>query len=869
MAAQTVSVNRNLDESAIAGLANGEDITVNTGARLTINSDNRWSQQAAIIGSIAIDSATGGSVLIDGRDVWWIPFDGGTGNVPALGTWNVNDCTGSVAGAGEFLGIFTALGVAPTAAAAAMPATGFLKMRRKTADFADNEVITLTGGATVTVNSSTGGQRGWLHLVLEEGSTGTVPRLGSFEARGDWFYLADTNGADDQTIQYPVADVCPAIQVETSAGSGVYEWWLCAGSRWGQAANRVATDARGKYFGCTASGVITIARRATNSCGLKPATGCKVRVPNVHVSNAVTTTWVTPSNSATLGTRWDFTTSSAGALTFDKVAGNWYMIFAQAYSVSITDCATTDQINISECATKPVLTRAAVGLVAANDQNPLNIASCFAGVDLIGCRVVKYENESGDLGALVTDCDAVTITGGRYETFGDNTAATLTRGATGTAALTLTRVTNSTLEDVVIIGGLRLTTCVDVDVIDLVYGDKIEGATTNTTNGIYAVDINTGSSRCLVSGYGGNADGIANIHPYAGLVNIAASYACEVRNIGTPAAPYDCGSANAVGCLVNMGGNGADHIVQRCYGSNVRTGAIVDANSDSRCSYIDVWGDGADTGLVLNGLNLTARNLRSTNPTTGATAVYGTHFYTTFISTTEARLVLLGNEPTALSGSKCQVTGGTARFTSTGQCKLVAANDEVTLEMDKPWLGITALNNAAPTFSGTNAANHTIEFQYAMVAGAWNGTWLAATGANLSGIGAIAPATGIWFKWRVRCNTASATNAFINIRITATTNATDYQTQEPLPGVQLTVAANVSLVGAEVRVYDMDNAPAGSYGTELSGVESCATATYTFDAAPDNVVWVQIMKAGYVEFGQQVTAFQGTLPVVLQAETNA
>ena len=37
MANQTVSANRNLDDAAIAGLANGEDVTVSTGAVLTIN----------------------------------------------------------------------------------------------------------------------------------------------------------------------------------------------------------------------------------------------------------------------------------------------------------------------------------------------------------------------------------------------------------------------------------------------------------------------------------------------------------------------------------------------------------------------------------------------------------------------------------------------------------------------------------------------------------------------------------------------------------------------------------------------------------------------------------------------------------------
>ena len=60
MANQTVSVNRNMDDAAINGLLNGEDIAINTNAVLTINSDSRWGQQAAVIGNITIDAGTGG-----------------------------------------------------------------------------------------------------------------------------------------------------------------------------------------------------------------------------------------------------------------------------------------------------------------------------------------------------------------------------------------------------------------------------------------------------------------------------------------------------------------------------------------------------------------------------------------------------------------------------------------------------------------------------------------------------------------------------------------------------------------------------------------------------------------------------------------
>lgn len=71
--------------------------------------------------------------------------------------------------------------------------------------------------------------------------------------------------------------------------------------------------------------------------------------------------------------------------------------------------------------------------------------------------------------------------------------------------------------------------------------------------------------------------------------------------------------------------------------------------------------------------------------------------------------------------------------------------------------------------------------------------------------------------------------------------------------VTLTIKSRVSLAGTEIRVYDLDNVPAGSLGTELQGVESCTTDTYAFNGSAGNVVWIQIMLDGYIEFGQQVT----------------
>lgn len=88
--------------------------------------------------------------------------------------------------------------------------------------------------------------------------------------------------------------------------------------------------------------------------------------------------------------------------------------------------------------------------------------------------------------------------------------------------------------------------------------------------------------------------------------------------------------------------------------------------------------------------------------------------------------------------------------------------------------------------------------------------------------------------------------------------------------ITVTVTANTSLVGAEVRVYDL-NGSAGSLGTGLAGVESCPTPSFSFDADAGNEVWIQIMLAGYREFGQKVVlpAVASTLLFTLEPELNS
>lgn len=389
MANQTLTTAANFDDAALLGLNNGESITINGGA-LTIDSDVRWNHNAAVIGNLTISATLGGSVLIDGTQVWELPFSSPSGTVPTQNALGSNTVTGASSGAtGELLHVWNNSALDPVGAGASLPTSGYLKLRTKTGTFQTGETVTLSNGATVTLSSA--GKRSWLHVVGGETTTITVPRLGSLTITGDWYVLGETDGTDDQTLPWPVADYCPAIQVETAPGSGVYEWWLNAGDRWGTATQYVSTDARGKFFyQNTTNWRLRIAQRASNACGYKPASGCRVRVPNVICSNSNSTNWALNTQHTTLASRYDFTTTSAGQISIDHASMNWYLSCTSAYSVTVNDACFLESLLVSNTAASTTFSNCAVGLKTSSDFTCMAFSNLFTDLTVTGCRAARW-----------------------------------------------------------------------------------------------------------------------------------------------------------------------------------------------------------------------------------------------------------------------------------------------------------------------------------------------------------------------------------------------------------------------------------------------------------------------------------------------
>ena len=116
----TITVNQFNDDGTTARTA-GEVLTISGGV-FTQRTDTRWHATApasmtGTYGGNSITSATlGGGIVIDARNVRWLAYNTGSGNVPAIGTTITQ---GGVSG--YLLGVWSSYTSAPTAVGAAMP----------------------------------------------------------------------------------------------------------------------------------------------------------------------------------------------------------------------------------------------------------------------------------------------------------------------------------------------------------------------------------------------------------------------------------------------------------------------------------------------------------------------------------------------------------------------------------------------------------------------------------------------------------------------------------------------------------------------------------------------------------------------------
>ena len=183
--------------------------------------------------------------------------------------------------------------------------------------------------------------------------------------------------------------------------------------------------------------------------------------------------------------------------------------------------------------------------------------------------------------------------------------------------------------------------------------------------------------------------GLSNVHPRDTFVNISGFYTnLAIKNIGTPTAPINGGTANECGRLVNITGTGKNLEVRRVYGTNLRTGPIGLQFLALENKLYDVWGigiAGAASPQTMSAQDGFARGCRWANSrSTGGNAITGTHWDDAYSSDTTGIITILCNEPTTQSASQCTATFGVGSgFIGTGSAVMSKLTDQIV--WTTPW----------------------------------------------------------------------------------------------------------------------------------------------------------------------------------------
>ena len=851
MATFTITTAQNIDE--LASKAGGDTYNVN-GGTLTIDQDSRVGTNqntSATLGPITLSASLGGAVNIDGTDIWMIPYTGGTGNVPAWNTAISNN-----GASGKLIGVHSALTAASTATGAAMPATGFIRVKQKTGTYAAGA---LTGiGAT----ASDAGRVGWIEIVGDEASTINANRLGQLNITGEWYEIGTTNGSSNQTMQIPnngLLRYAAGVFIEQNAGAGDYEFYPNAGI-----VTTTGTEAaRGKCVWIDNTGLVRIGNSGAATNGFTPASGLKVVIGNVFFENCTTaarTANVIPN--ATIATRYDFTTTGGGVISIDKCNMAWYLSCSQAYSVNVSNSGFVDAILLSEVATAMTFSKVGVGnkpttaLVVA----PLTMTLCLAGGTFTDCvfqRVATGANSSTSV--ILTDCDGFTFTRmlTRYAALRAHTLPT---------SITATRVNNTTFDTLKMSDGqFALVTCANVDITDMIYIGGVSG-TTSSTNPCTAILLTSNCLNVLIDGF---TLPVTNNHPYTALfsIGVAGCTNTDIRNIGTYASPLSLGSASATGLIFTLvaGAAAINTRVQRVYCSNTRTGIMTGDNSSKGLIMDNVFGDYADAADVSAVLNMSQRMVGSTKALTAQTAIYGTHWMDYFTSTTAGRLAIVMNEPTAATTGQVTLANGAA-FTSAGGLYMPVIGHQAIFETPDYVIGHTAFTNSALVMAGGTATNYTYQYQIDKNDGAGYSAWSSDKTATTLGTAlngeTISAVDGFKLKLKITTSTTNAT-AITSVYMPMTSSTTTQAYQYPLDTITLTLTGLQTGTDIVVLVAGTE--------TERVNVDANAGSTYEYVYETPENVDIVIHKNGYIYQAIRnypLSSTDSSLPIVQVADRN-
>jgi len=597
--------------------------------------------------------------------------------------------------------------------------------------------------------------------------------------------------------------------------------------------------------------------------GYVPAAGCKVRIPNIIGRQCATGTWaINAAPHATITSRPEFTTSSAGYIDIEYLTCDWYYNLTQPFFVSLKHGAVFDSVVISGCSTPLVISDFVVGMHSALDMVSLSLSSNFAGLSLYNVKAHRGNTPGfGDHAISILNANNVMI---------DGVECGIVRFARSTGK----PININYCNDVVVSnlttynGNLAIQASKRINVNGVDICDRFTGYT-NATSGVYLVDLFQCDDVVVANLTYGRNGTIINNHPYIGLLNLVNSSNVKFRNCGTAVAPLLNGTwaINAYGMqrLTNGGGNNNTLKIQQIYADCVVADHCTMVNSDKNVVIENVHvanpyqkNTQAVLSRAISNLNCTIKNLSGHQSTTGASSVYGTHWTNWFNPGGYGELAICCNEPTVESISQVTVVSGSARWNSSGGVILPNVGDQVIWETPD-WIRGTTFRDFAASMTGGTIGNYTMT--YAVDTGSGYSAFKSLTSANLAA--EVIPATG--FKLKVSILTAIANTTPITFLRLYTVNDPVSNAANPYPLDTNTLTFTGLPPGCDAVVLT-----AGTT-TLLDQKDALAGATYSYTFSGAQTVDVGFIKPGYVPFyirNLALTTTDSTIPVSLTQDRN-
>jgi hypothetical protein len=458
----------------------------------------------------------------------------------------------------------------------------------------------------------------------------------------------------------------------------------------------IPTDVRGKHCGVDPiAGTVQLALRGANNAGFKPPSGCRVRIPNVFLSTTQPVDNFAPMLTA-INTRYYFQSGNPGPTVKGAVL-NWF----NTGNMVISDSCTTQFIGSTSIANCCV----GVGLIATATV-ALSFANAFSG----GATDSRFTRRSNTGVFSAGNTTNVEFRRCRFDLIArwQGISQRVPASAIGNFVTVNLGMSNCVLEDCEVINGQTTITAGNSNILikNFKYADVMTGGTPAMTSQAFAV---TGTN-IEIDGFAA-LGGLSNVHPYDQIVNLAAGYFTNLKisNIGTPTAPYDCGTVNPMGYILN-GGPGSRATFRRIYTTNNRVGPVAFTTSMPLIEMFDVWATGSQF-TDLSGQSITSRGGRWSNFRRGFANCNGTHWDDAYNSTTSGRISVMANEPTAASASQLSGTFGTGSgYTGNGSIVLSKLTDEVVWTSPYRFYGHTAFGGGG-SCGGTDVQNLLWEYK--------------------------------------------------------------------------------------------------------------------------------------------------------------